>query len=199
MKSIPKFAFTMLTATLLLAALPTEMEAMIYDDTVRLHILANSDSQSDQELKLEVRDLLLNEYGEILKKTESKSEAEDTIKALLEDMSTRAEEFVRDAGYKYSVKATLSREWYDTREYEGFSLPAGYYTSLRVIIGNGNGQKWWCVMYPPMCMGLACEESPADDGIIDYTSEEIHLIKSGKYNIKFKILEELSRAFAKSG
>ena len=199
MKSIPKFAFTMLVATLLLAALPTEMEAGIYDDTIRLHILANSDSHSDQELKLRVRDLLLNKYGGILKKIESKIEAEVKVVEMLNDMSSSAEEFIRNEGYDYKVKATISREWYETREYEGFSLPAGYYTSLRIIIGNGEGQNWWCVMYPPMCLGLACEGTPSDDGIIDYTSEEIRLIKSGKYNIKFKILEELSRAFAKSG
>ena len=93
----------------------------------------------------------------------------------------------------------LGEEWYETRDYDGFSLPCGYYTSLRILIGEGEGKNWWCVMYPPLCTELASESAPADDGLIDYTKEEMILISSGKYNIKFKILEDLSRVFAKNG
>ena len=199
MKSIPQFAFTLLIATLILAAFPTDAEAKIYEDTIRLHILAESDDEKDQALKIRVRDALLVEYGELLGDAGSFEAAKDEARGLLEEIEALAGEVVRESGYDYSVAATLTEEWYDTREYEDFTLPAGYYTSLRVIIGRGEGQNWWCVMYPPLCMEIACEDAPRDDAIIDYTKEEINLIQSGKYNVKFKILEELSRAFAKNG
>ena len=199
MKSIPQFAFAMLIATLMLAAFPTDAEADIYEDTIRLHILAESDSTEDQELKIAVRDRLLVKYGELLRAGGSFEEAKRVASELLPEIEKSAEEWIRELGFDYGVTATLTEEWYETREYESFSLPAGYYTSLRVIIGEGAGKNWWCVMYPPLCMELASENAPRDDGVIDYTNEEITLITSGKYNVKFKILEELSRVFAKNG
>ena len=110
-----------------------------------------------------------------------------------------AEDIIKAAGYGYEVNIKLGEEWYETRDYDGFSLPCGYYTSLRILIGEGEGKNWWCVMYPPLCTELASESAPADDGLIDYTKEEMILISSGKYNIKFKILEDLSRVFATNG
>ena len=199
MKSIPQFAVTLLIATMMLAAFPTDAEAEIYEDTIRLHILAESDSREDQELKIKVRDALLEEYGELLGGEKDFNGARERVFELLGEMKTTAAEVIKKSGYDYPVNATLTVEWYDTREYEGFTLPAGYYTSLRVIIGSGSGQNWWCVMYPPLCLEMACEDAPADDALIDYTKEEIRLIQSGKYNVKFKILEGLSRAFAKNG
>jgi stage II sporulation protein R len=199
MKKIPFYAFTILMATLIIAALPTDAEAEIYEDTIRLHILANSDSEKDQALKIAVRDGLLNEYGERLRSAGSFEAAELLGNELLPEIEEKAKEILKSLGCNLDVKATITTEWYETREYSDFALPAGYYTSLRVIIGSGEGKNWWCVMYPPLCMELATESAPADDGIIDYTREEISLIKSGKYNIKFKILEEVSRLFAKNG
>ena len=199
MKSIIKFALITLVATLVLSGMPTDAEAEIYEDTIRLHILANSDSNEDQALKIKIRDKLLIEYGEDLKTFGTKDEAEVKIKELLPKIEKSAEEWVRELGYDYDVKAEIGVEWYETRDYGDFSLPCGYYTSLRVLIGSGEGQNWWCVMYPPLCTELATEDAPGDDGIIDYTKEELLLINSGKYQVKFKILEELSRAFAKSG
>ena len=199
MKNIPQFAFAMLIATMMLAAFPTDAEAGIYEDTIRLHILANSDSAEDQELKLAVRDRLLKEYGEILNNGGSFDEAKILIERMLPEIEIKATKWIRELGFDFKVKATLTVEWYETREYADFALPAGYYTSLRVLIGEGEGKNWWCVMYPPLCTEIACEKAPADDGVIDYTNEEFSLIKNGKYNIKFKILEELSRLFAKNG
>ena len=199
MKNIPQFAFAMLIATMMLAAFPTDAEAEIYEDTIRLHILANSDSTEDQELKLAVRDKLLEEYGDTLRAGGSFDAASALRKEMLPEIELDAKKWIKELGFDFKVKATLTVEWYETREYADFALPAGYYTSLRVIIGEGEGKNWWCVMYPPLCTELACESAPADDGVIDYTNEEVSLIKNGKYNIKFKILEELSRVFAKNG
>ena len=199
MKSLINYVITVLLVTMVLAAMPTEAEGEIYEDTLRLHILANSDSSEDQELKLKIRDRVLIKYGEILRLDESIDDAKARVSELLPEIKADAEVWIKELGYSYSAVATLSVEWYETREYEDFTLPAGYYSSLRIIIGEGEGQNWWCVMYPPLCMEMATESAPADDGVIDYTNEEIKLIKSGGYQIKFKILEELSRAFSKNG
>ena len=199
MNGLIKYTLTVLVVTMMLAALPTEAEGDIYEDTLRLHIIANSDTAEDQELKLRVRDFILTEYGARLKSGKNIEDAKDKLFELLGEIETDVSERLGEWGYGYSVRVALGEEWYDTREYEDFTLPAGYYTSLRVIIGEGEGKNWWCVMYPPLCMEMATENAPADDGVIDYTKEELTLIKTGKYNVKFKILEELSRVFAKNG
>ena len=198
MKKLLVSSVILLTATLFIAAIPTDAEAKIYEDTLRLHILANSNSEEDQALKLEIRNLLLSKYGARLKNTESIESAIDTAKGLIRDMEGDVSEWLRNYGYDYPVRITLTEEWYDTREYENYTLPRGIYTSLRVIIGSGEGKNWWCVMYPPLCLELACEDAPHDDGIINYSNEEIKLINRGEYNVKFKILELLSDAFAKN-
>jgi stage II sporulation protein R len=184
---------------MLISVMPTDAEANIYEDTIRLHILANSDSREDQELKILVRDGILSVYGERLRAAGSFEAAEGLVEKIIPEIEEYAEDIIKDAGYEYSVCAKLGQEWYETRDYDGFSLPCGYYTSLRILIGEGDGQNWWCVMYPPLCTELASEAAPADDGLIDYTKEEMILTSSGKYNIKFKILEDLSRVFAKNG
>ena len=198
MNDLIRWTVAVLIATMVLAVIPTEAEGEIYEDTLRLHILANSDSAEDQALKLRIRDKLLLTYGEKLRDGASIDEAKLTVTGLLSFIENDVETWIREMGYDYEVKTMLGEEWYDTRDYGDFSLPAGYYSSLRIIIGNGSGQNWWCVMYPPMCMELACESAPADDGVIDYSREEIALIQSGKYQVKFKILEDLSRMFAKN-
>ena len=198
MNDIVKWTLTMLIVTMVIGVLPTDAEGEIYDDTLRLHILANSDRSEDQALKLEIRDRILKKYGALLKSGDSITEAKASVERLLPEIEIDAKGWITELGYDYDVEATLSVEWYETREYESFTLPAGYYSSLRIIIGNGEGKNWWCVMYPPLCMEMASESAPGDDGVIDYSKEEIELITSGKYQVKFKILEELSRTFAKS-
>ena len=198
MKKLAKISTYVLIITLLLSVLPTDAEANIYEDTIRLHILANSDSKEDQALKISVRDGLLLEYGERLRSAGSFEGAAQLAKNLLSEIESFAEELINAGGYEYNVTAILSEEWYETRDYDGFSLPCGIYTSLRILIGEGKGKNWWCVMYPPLCTELACEDAPADDGFIDYTKEELILISGSKYNLKFKILEDLSRVFSKN-
>ena len=198
MNEIIKWAITLLIVTMVIGVMPTDAEGEIYDDTLRLHILANSDQSEDQKLKLEIRDRILLKYSKMLKGGESITEAKEYVEQLLPEIEEDARVWIGELGYNYDVKASLSIEWYETREYEDFTLPAGYYSSLRIIIGEGKGQNWWCVMYPPLCMEMASESAPRDDGVIDYSKEEIKLITSGKYQVKFKILEELSRAFEKN-
>ncbi len=176
---------------LFISVIPTEAEAAIYTDTVRLHVLANSDSAEDQELKLEVRDLLLEKYGPLISDADGSDEARARIEACLPNMRRDVIGWVRDAGYTYECDVTLTEERYDTREYDGFTLPSGTYTSLRVLIGDAEGQNWWCVMFPPLCLDIATDTTPADDALLGYSKEEARLI-SGGYTVKFKLLELLS-------
>ncbi len=199
MKKFITGTLMMLTALLLMSFIPTDAEAKIYEDTLRLHILAASDSEDDQRLKLLIRDKLLSEYGERLKSSGDVTEALETAESLLGEIEESVEEWIMCEGYSYGAEVTLEKEWYDTREYEDFTLPKGIYYSLCVRIDEGVGKNWWCVMYPPLCLSAASEPMPGDDGIIDYTDEEYKLIGKGKYNIKFKLLEIFSEAFYKKG
>lgn len=199
MKDLVRGAIALLLVAMVMGTIPTEAEGEIYNDTLRLHILANSDTREDQELKLCIRDKILTKYGKMLGQGNSIDEAKVSVEAMLPLIESDAKTWISELGYDYTVKASLSEEWYDTREYEGFSLPAGYYSSLRIIIGEGEGQNWWCVMYPPLCLEMATENAPHDDGLIDYSKEELFLISRQEYQIKFKILEDLSRIFSKNG
>ncbi|MBQ7356531.1 MAG: stage II sporulation protein R [Clostridia bacterium] len=175
--------------------MPTEREGDIYTDTVRLHILASSDSDEDQKIKLDIRDYIL-EQGFLDSGTpESKEDAENRLRLGIPDAERAINARLSEMGVEYTARITLGEEWYDTREYENFTLPMGYYTSYRVVLGEGDGKNWWCVMYPPICKGLATDNS-RDDGA-HYSGEEYALISSGKYNIKFKILEALAQRFKK--
>ena len=189
-----KQAFTgilsILAAMLIACAIPTEADAEIYSDTLRLHILAASDSDEDQALKLRVRDGILAEYSAQLSEVTDLEDARVAIEARLSDIVATAERIVAEAGYDYTVTASLGEEWYDTRDYGELSLPRGVYTSLIIKIGKGQGRNWWCVMYPPMCLDLATD-APSDDWTSGYTGEELSLI-SGKYRVKFKLLELIS-------
>ena len=188
--------FTLLTLiTALVVIMPTEREGDIYTDTVRLHILASSDSDEDQKIKLDIRDYIL-EQGFLDSGTpESKEDAENRLRLGIPDAERAINARLSEMGVEYTARITLGEEWYDTREYENFTLPMGYYTSYRVVLGEGDGKNWWCVMYPPICKGLATDNS-RDDGA-HYSGEEYALISSGKYNIKFKILEALAQRFKK--
>lgn len=186
-----------LAVVLIVAAVPTEKEGAIYDDTVRLHILARSDSTEDQSLKLKVRDRLLEKYGEKLESAESTDEAEARISAMAEEIKRDVDGWIAEEGYDYESRVSLGTEWYERREYGDIALPEGYYTSLKIELGEGEGQNWWCVMYPPHCLDIATEGAPADDAIAGFTDEENALIGRGRYTVKFKLLELASEVFDK--
>ena len=184
-------------STLLLIFLPTETEGALYDDTIRLHILPQSNSEEDQKLKLRLRDDLLLRYASFFYEAEGRGDAEARIEQKLPEIKDFLENKINEYGYDYRVSLSLCREWYDTREYEDITLPKGVYTSLKIIIGAGEGKNWWCVMYPPLCLDLATEGAPDDTGLDKYTEKEVSLIKKEKeYNVKFKLLELFSSAFS---
>ena len=185
MKKYLSGAFFLLLAALFIAVIPTDAEGMIYEDTVRLHILANSDSEEDQALKLALRDEVLNEYGRSLSFFECADEAKEALNAKQKEIESFCNAKLSElTENEYTARVTLTEEWYETRDYGEYSLPKGYYTSLRIIIGEGEGQNWWCVMFPPLCLNAATENTA-------YTPEEEFLITK-KYRVKFKIIEIVS-------
>ena len=192
MKKLAKISTYLLIITLLISVMPTDAEANIYEDTIRLHILANSDSPEDQELKIRVRDGLLLKYGERLRLAGSFEGAESLVRELIPEIEKYAESLVGELGEGYPVKAVISKEWYETRDYDGFSLPCGYYTSLRILIGEGRGQNWWCVVFPTLCVPATSEwmDTAASGGM---TGEEVALMEGQEteYIVKFKCLEWL--------
>ena len=125
-------------------ALGAEQSALA-DKVIRLHVIANSDDPADQALKLQVRDRILSEAGDLFEQGLTREEAEAAITARLGDLAAAGAETVGEAGYDYPVTASLEEDvWFPTKEYEDFALPAGEYTALRIVIGEGGGQNWWC-------------------------------------------------------
>lgn len=192
MKKIVLPLIMMLLSTLMIAIIPTEAEAAIYEDTIRLHILAPSDSKEDQALKLEIRDMILEKYSASLEDSADILSAKADISALLPSIEADCRAKICELQKEFTVKAELCEEWYNTREYKNFTLPQGYYTSLKITLGQGEGANWWCVMYPPMCLELATGYEN------EYTNEEYRLISPSGYRIKFKLLE-LASELARGG
>ena len=183
MKKLLSPIIMILISILFIAVIPTEAEGAIYEDTVRLHILANSDNEEDQSLKLKIRDAVLLKYGKELSYFECAEEAKNEIEKLLSEIENFVEKEIIKNGYEYDASVTISTEWYDTRVYENFTLPSGYYSSLEIIIGNGEGQNWWCVMFPPMCLDASTEK-------VNYSDEEKSLIKKD-YTVKLPVVNHL--------
>ncbi len=184
-------AICILLCTLFISIIPTEADAAIYEDTVRLHILAESDSAEDQRIKIYIRDKVLEKYSSLFKQTKNAEDAKNSLRQSLTYIKSDCEGWLFDEGYNSSVNIELTEEWYNTREYDDFTLPAGIYTSLKITIGKGEGQNWWCVMYPPLCL----EASLKDCDTNNYSDEEYKLISSSGYNVKFKLLEVTSAVF----
>lgn len=160
------------------------------DKVVRLHILANSDSDEDQALKLKVRDKVLARATEILENSSDRSEAEQVLNNDLSNLQTIAEQEIQAEGYDYPVSTELQETVFPTKEYDGFTLPAGDYLALRIVIGEGQGHNWWCVIFPPLCTQETTDVASAAmaAGLSD---DDVKLITEdgGGYVLKFKSIE----------
>lgn len=176
--------------------LPIHGEEKIYESVVRLHVLANSDSDEDQALKLKVRDTILSYTSPKVIDSASREEAIETLQGELDNIEKVAKQVILEQGYDYSVEVTLTLEKYPTRNYESMSFPAGEYVSLRVLIGEAEGQNWWCVLFPPLCLSAASEKAENEDAFIavGLNSDQYKIItetEDTKYFLRFKILEAL--------
>lgn len=178
---------------LALICLPIHGESEIYDTVVRLHVLANSDSEEDQALKLQVRDALLEVTAPRLDGCRSQAEAIDTLTPMLDELTATAEAVLCEAGSNHSVHIELGEEEYPERVYESCCFPAGTYVSLRVMIGEAVGQNWWCVLFPPLCLSAASAKDAEDAFVsVGLNKNQYGIITEtgqAKYKIRFKLLE----------
>ncbi len=188
----------LLLLTALIAVFPTKGEAEVYDKVIRLHVLANSDSEEDQALKLKVRDALLLKAASLTEGCTDRGEAEAALTEQTEVLRAEAERALRENGCDKAVSVVIGQEHYPTREYEGVRLPAGEYCSLRVMIGEAEGQNWWCVLFPPLCVGSASqtEEEMVSAGLTPGQVKILTDSESPRYVLKFKILEVLGSLFS---
>lgn len=193
-KSVLILLSALLLLIALLSILPVHSESLIYDEVLRLHVIANSDSDADQELKLLVRDAILGETRKILKNAKSREEAEKIISensALLENIAI---ETVRKNQFDYPVTLELGREKYPTKNYESCAFPSGEYLSLRIKIGEASGENWWCVLFPPLCLSAATDKDAFTSvGITDSQYQIITETDNPKYKIRFKLLESFEQ------
>lgn len=166
------------------------------ESVFRLHVIANSDSPEDQNLKYIVRDSLIEYMNSICKNCSSKQEAISIAKSHIDEFKQIALKTIVNQGYNYDVNITIGNFEFPTKNYGDISLPAGFYDALRVEIGSGKGQNWWCVMFPPLCFvdvnsGIVPEESKKD--LQATLSDEEYALVSNPDNpciqFKFKLLE----------
>ena len=196
-KKLLIFTFSVIGITMLLGMLPIHGETDVYENVVRLHVLANSDTEEDQALKIKVRDAVLSNTKDMLSNCDSKEEAQTVIENSLSRIEEIARQTVCDNGYDYPVNVSLSYEVYPTRNYESYCFPSGEYLSLKISIGNAVGQNWWCVLFPPMCLSAAKENADASIQA-GLTGEQYNIItetQKPKYKIRFKILEAFGSVF----
>lgn len=159
----------------------------VRENVVRLHILANSDSEADQNVKLLVRDALLESGAKIFSGAVTVNDATEYLEEEKELLVETAEKVLSENGFGYGVTVELVKEYFTTRTYGEYTLPAGEYLALRVKLGNADGHNWWCVMFPPLCLPAASEETDVHIAIGDKGAQ---IIKGGtKYEVRFKLVE----------
>ena len=169
-----------------ICALNTECSE-IRSSVLRLHVLANSDSSADQELKLKVRDRLLEVSQGIYLHAKTKNDAIEATSENLSLLREEAQQVIASNGYDYPVSVLLEDCYFNTRTYGDITLPAGKYQALRVVIGEGAGHNWWCVMFPPLCISAASDDEAALSDVL--SPEQMELVEGDGYEIKFKCVE----------
>lgn len=159
----------------------------IKENVLRLHVIANSDSDEDQKLKLAVRDAVLSAGSPLFDGEVNTKNAAEIAKSETKYLEQAAQAVIDENGFDYGVKIEVGKSRFPTRVYEDVTLPAGEYTAVRVILGKGEGHNWWCVMFPPMCLSAA----EGDASLSDVLSQDaLELTRSGKkYEVKFKLIE----------
>lgn len=189
-KKLFVFLPLLLIFTLLFGSLSYTNDASndISTKVLRMHVLANSNSINDQRLKIAVKNNILKSTQELFTDCGNLEESIEIAQSNTELIKASAQEVIKKYNKNYDVKVYVDNEFFDVREYKDFTLPSGNYNTVKVVIGEGKGKNWWCVMYPAVCIS-AC----SDDFDKALTKEEKKLITSKKYIPKFKILEIINK------
>ena len=193
---------TMILALVLLLGailiLPVQGATGVYDSVIRLHVLANSDSDADQGLKLKVRDAVLTQTQVLLQDVTTRDEARAILEENLDTLRGVAVEVLESEGAPNTVEVTLGKEEYPRRTYEYATLPAGEYLSLRVMIGEAKGQNWWCVLFPSMCLSAVAEQRETTCLAAGLSEGQYRFITQGAgtgYRVRFKLVEMAQGVF----
>lgn len=197
-------AAALLTASLLLFSWSwaRNRQTALASRMLRLHVVANSDTPRDQQLKLEVRNAVLLRCGELLEGTTNLGQARDRLEELLPELALAGAQVLRERGETDSVRAHMEYEVFPSTEYEGFALPAGRYQALRVELGEAKGHNWWCVLYPALC--LAGEEELSETAMTQgLTEDDVALMerRQPRYEIRWRCVElweEIQKALTDS-
>lgn len=165
-------------------------------DVLRLHVIASSDSEDDQTVKLLVRDAVLENGAEIFDGSVTAEQAEEKISPRISEIEQTANKVLRDNGFDYTAKAAVVSEYFDERQYEDITLPAGTYKALKVVLGAGKGKNWWCVMFPPLCLPAA--EEKKDEAVAVFGEDGMKVVSGeSKYKVRFRIVEIIEKAAEK--
>ena len=170
-------------------------DGSVYHDVLRLHVIANSDDREDQELKLEVRDRILEAYGARLSGFSCKADAEAAAVSLLPEIEATVNDFLGGRA-PYTCAVTVAEEYFPTKSYGEYRLPRGVYTALCVRLGKAAGENFWCVLYPPLCLGAASADGEDMEDLFlssGLTADEYELMRGEKpvFRVRFRLLEWL--------
>ena len=193
MKTVFASLFSFALILFVLLALPTAGEEAVYNDVLRLHVLANSDTAEDQEAKILVRDAILALTEVEMQNFSSLSEARAWVEENASRIEKEAERVLREAGLSYEAAVTLEKKHFDTRAYDGFTWPAGEYASLTVTLGQGKGQNFWCMLYPSLCTANALGER--EDETEALSAPYTLILTESDYALRFRTLEILAAVF----
>ena len=203
-KNRKMFVYIMVGAACLLAASTGgqyekrfRLQRQIADKIIRFHVIANSDTGEDQELKLAVRDAVGAALGERLAGADSREASEKILEREIPRIEQTAREVVAEAGYDYEVTASLTETDFPVKTYGSYTFPAGEYEALEIVIGEGAGHNWWCVMYPNMCFSGSVYEvvdEDAESSLKEVLSAEEYeeVFSSGNYRVRFRYLDLLN-------
>lgn len=163
------------------------------NDLVRLHVVANSDTEEDQAVKLQVRDAIVSMLEDAMKNLPSAEEAKAYLQSHLRQIEDKANEILRQAGFTQTATVSLEQETFPTRDYDTFSLPAGIYNALRVTIGEGEGHNWWCVLFPSLCVPASAEGAEEVAEVAGFSTGLSQTLtgEDGQYTLRFRLLDWL--------
>lgn len=204
MKYLLSFSCAVLLITVLVSVIPVSGEERIYENMIRLHVVAASDSEKDQRIKLAVRDRIIEKISAYTEGIRDTDAAYGKIEELLPAICKAANEVLEEKGRQDRATVTIGEELYPERVYEDFTLPAGKYISLKITIGEGGGQNWWCILFPPLCTAASVksggDDSESEELFVEagISTEGYRMIKNErnpKYAVRFRILEIFSGIF----
>ena len=190
-----RILFSLFLVLFLLSVLPTPVEAGVYEDLLRVHVVAASDSEHDQTVKLAVRDAVLPVAEKLTCGSDTPQEAAARLAANTDAVAAAAEDVLRRLGEDTAVSVSVGPVSYDRRTLGTLTFPAGEYLSLRVILGEGEGHNWWGILFPETALYLSSDLPPS--ALSDLSGEEYRLLSDGETELRFRLLEILSEWFSR--